>query len=89
VSVLFENDYTTNKYIFETEKCDIMCPALFQPTSPSYDNCRQGIEGVPAFGGLDVVNYFTKFKLSNGSYDESKVGVAGSEDHVVTYKSIQ
>lgn len=39
----------------------------------------------PVLGGVDVVNYFT-FKNEDGTYDESKIGVAGSSDFSATYK---
>ena len=39
----------------------------------------------PVLGGLDVVQYFTEFKNSDGSYDETKVGAAGSQDYSSVY----
>jgi hypothetical protein len=35
--------------------------------------------------GLDLVQYFTTFKLSDGSYDESRVGMIGYPRFEVTY----
>ena len=39
----------------------------------------------PVLGGVDVVNYFTAYKNADGTYDESKVGVAGSKDFSASY----
>eukprot|EP01038_Epipyxis_sp_PR26KG_P006836 gene6836-9358_t len=39
----------------------------------------------PVMSGLDFVNYFTKYKLSKGKYNESETGVVGSSKYQVSY----
>lgn len=39
----------------------------------------------PVLGGLDMVQYFTEFKNSDGTYDETKVGTVGSKDYSSVY----
>jgi len=49
---------------------------------PSTTTCSS--ETKPVLGGLDLVQYFTDFKLADGTYDETRVGSSG----VSTYTSI-
>ena len=41
----------------------------------------------PVLGGLDFVQYFTDFINSDGSYDEDKLGLAGSSEFKSVYNS--
>jgi YHS domain-containing protein len=59
------------------ESCSGFCPS-------SMSNCS--VIGDAVLGGVDFVQYFTDFKLSEYSYDETKVGAVGSSEYQVTYK---
>lgn len=47
------------------------------------DDCRS--TSGPVLGGVDLVNYFVAYKNSDGTYDESQTGVAGSSDYNYIY----
>jgi YHS domain-containing protein len=53
------------------------------PEAMSENPCS--VNGTAVLGGLDVVQYFTTFKLTDGSYNESMVGQVGSEDYSSSY----
>ena len=44
-----------------------------------YDNTT------PVLGGVDMVQFFTTFKISDGIYNESKIGQLGSSRYTSTY----
>lgn len=54
------------------------------PTDTLNDDCRN--TAYPVMGGLDFVQYFTSFKNSDGTYDETKVGSVGSSSFSYVYK---
>lgn len=35
-------------------------------------------------GGVDMVQFFTDFKLADGTYDEAQVGQQGSDEYSVS-----
>jgi hypothetical protein len=41
----------------------------------------------PVLGGVDMVQFFTAFKLRDGSYNESEVGQHGSDLHTSVYNN--
>jgi hypothetical protein len=41
----------------------------------------------PVLGGVDMVQFFTAFKLPDGSYNESEVGQQGSDLHTSVYNN--
>ena len=41
----------------------------------------------PVLGGVDMVQFFTVFKLPDGSYNESKVGQQGSNLYSSVYNN--
>lgn len=43
------------------------------------------VKGNPVLGGVDFVQYFTSFQLSDGSYNESEIGEVGSSSYSTTY----
>lgn len=47
------------------------------------DDCRS--TSGPVLGGVDLVNYFVAYKNSDGTYDETQTGVAGSSTYSSTY----
>lgn len=47
------------------------------------DDCRS--TSGPVLGGVDVVNYFVAYKNSDGTYDETQTGIAGSSTYSSTY----
>jgi len=62
-------------------KDDSTCASC--PSSTTAMKCTDSSS--PVLGGVDVVNYFTAFKLADGSYDETQVGVAGTTKYSSTY----
>jgi hypothetical protein len=58
-----------------------------QLTLSSYSTCLVGSNSaiqksnkpLPVLGGVDMVQFFTAFKLPDGSYNESEVGQRGSD----------
>lgn len=42
---------------------------------------------VPVLNGLDFVQYFEEFKISDGVYNESEIGVAGTEEYSYVYNN--
>ncbi len=42
------------------------------------DDCSNST--FPVMGGVDFVQYFTAFKIADGTYNESEVGVVGSSE---------
>jgi len=53
------------------------------PEAMSENPCS--VEGGTVLGGVDFVQYFTTFRLSDGTYNESNVGEVGSSDYSSTY----
>jgi len=45
--------------------------------------------GIPVLGGVDVVQYWTDFKISDGVYNESRVGTLGSPNYISIYSGYQ
>lgn len=56
-----------------TETCS--CPTMSQCV----------VSGNPVLGGVDVIQYYTDFKMADGTYNESFVGDAGNSDYTSTY----
>ena len=42
---------------------------------------------LPALGGVDMVQFFTAFKLPDGTYNESEVGQLGSKQYSSSYNN--
>ncbi len=61
----FSESLSTNN----TDDDDCSCQLRFSCT----------VENSPVLGGVDFVQYFTTFKLDDGSYNETNVGLVGSE----------
>lgn len=53
-------------------------PTCLCPTQFDDDHCRD--KSFPVLGGVDFVQYFTDFKLPDGTYNESKIGLVGSAE---------
>ena len=69
--------------IKSTESCSVdSCPSELSETPCSVK------EGT-VMGGLDFVQYFTDFKLSDGTYNESMYGSRGDDDIYSMYKSFK
>jgi hypothetical protein len=66
-----------------------------QLTLSAYSTCLIGSnsatqefnKSLPVLGGVDMVQFFTAFKLPNGSYDESEVGQQGSDLYSSVYNN--
>jgi len=49
------------------------------PSNLEDNHCTD--KSFPVLGGVDFVNYFTKFKLPDGSYNESQIGINGTKEY--------
>jgi YHS domain-containing protein len=68
----------------DTEGDDETCGC---PPSLAENPCS--VSGEAVLGGVDVVQYFTTFKNSDGTYDTSQIGQAGSSEFASTYGGFQ
>lgn len=50
-------------------------------------NCAD--TSIPVLGGVDIIQYWTDFKLSDGSYNESNIGQLGIPSYQVTHNNFQ
>jgi hypothetical protein len=64
---------------------DGICSCNLKTNGKSADHCWSN--SVPIMGALDMVQFFTAFKLPNGSYNESEVGQQGSELYSSVYNN--
>jgi YHS domain-containing protein len=60
---------------------DITCGTC--PTQVKAAKCTD--IGTPVLGGVDVVNYYTAYRVSTGIYNDSLPGVAGSSKYESIY----
>jgi YHS domain-containing protein len=68
-----------------TEGDDASCPDC--PDSVTSKPCS--VSGNAVLGGVDMVQYFTTFKKSDGTYDTTQVGEVGSSEFASTYDGFQ
>ena len=64
---------------------DDTCACNISANGRDLDYCYNATS--PVLGGVDVVQFFTAFQLSDGSYNESEVGQQGLAKHSSNYNS--
>lgn len=55
---------------------------VFYSDGRSIDFCYD--QTLSVMGGVDMIQFFTDFKLEDGTYDEAEVGQQGSEEYSVS-----
>jgi len=72
------NSAKTSMEMYSSNDDSCSCPSFVTEAS-----CADSSE--PVLGGVDVVQYFTDFKLADGTFNETEVGVAGSSAYASVY----
>mmetsp|Transcript_16696 Transcript_16696/g.15058 ORF Transcript_16696/g.15058 Transcript_16696/m.15058 type:complete len:185 (+) Transcript_16696:35-589(+) len=65
--------------------CIVLIISFVNGCSDSILSKDCGNNNNPVLGGVDFVQYFTTFKLSNGSYDETRTGIQGLSAYSYDY----
>jgi hypothetical protein len=61
--------------------------AYFTCLVGSNSEIQESNKPLPVLGGVDMVQFFTAFKLPDGSYNESEVGQRGSDLYSSVYNN--
>ena len=85
-SFTIDNLITLNPFCFSSVVLTFFTVDIFHPLQ--LDNKTNGYcydNATPVLGGVDMVQFFTTFKISDGVYNESEVGQHGSSDYSSVY----
>eukprot|EP01035_Chromulina_nebulosa_P021249 gene21249-27534_t len=84
VDTLTDGNTNTKETISNKKAIAFACESTsLCPDFVSQATCASAEE--PVLGGVDFVQYFTDFKLSDGTYNESKIGLLGSNEYQSVY----
>ena len=81
----FLSQTSASSFALTSTDDDGLCFCNLKTNGKSLEYCYN--TSVPILGGVDMVQFFTAFKLPDGSYNESEVGQHGSELYSTTYNN--